>query len=111
MATTIEIERVPRPIEVGPEMDALARFFPPSVKWDGVIHENGMGAGSPRMSGKGLGSSVAIQDGRWIAGDHEQEQFTDDGRSSSSGNSTGCAAGPRATGATAPAWWTTTAMR
>jgi hypothetical protein len=35
-------ESVPRPIEVGQEMAALRRFYRDS-RWEGWIHEGGMG--------------------------------------------------------------------
>jgi hypothetical protein len=69
---------VPKPVEVGPEMDALSRFYG-NVRWTGTIHENGMGPGTPAMNGVGRGTVRPIQDGRWIAGDFEQEQFLEDG--------------------------------
>jgi hypothetical protein len=75
----LQVATVPRPIDVGPEMEALRRFFPDAVTWEGTIHEGGMGPGTPRMSGIGRGTATLIQDGRWIAGDYEQEQFLDDG--------------------------------
>jgi hypothetical protein len=74
----VDVAKVPRPIEVGPEMEALWRFFP-DVTWEGTIHEGGMGPGTPMMRGIGKGSAVPIQDGRWIAGDFEQDQFLADG--------------------------------
>jgi hypothetical protein len=37
---------IPRPVNPGPEMDALGRFFR-DVTWKGVIHEGGMGPGTP----------------------------------------------------------------
>jgi hypothetical protein len=37
-----DVAKVPRPIEVGSEMEALWRFFP-TVTWEGTIHEGGMG--------------------------------------------------------------------
>lgn len=73
------MEAVPRPIEVGPEMDALRRFCPEAVEWTGTIHEGGMGPGTPAMRGVGRGTHRPIQDGRWIAGDYEQEQYLEDG--------------------------------
>ena len=73
------IEAIPKPIEVGPEMAALRRFFPEVVTWEGTIHEGGMGPGTPAMRGIGRGTSSLIQDGRWIAGDYEQDQFLADG--------------------------------
>jgi hypothetical protein len=79
MVVRTGIEAVPKPIEVGPEMQALRRFCPARITWEGVIHEGGMGPGTPAMKGIGHGNHEVIQDGRWIAGDYEQEQFLDDG--------------------------------
>jgi hypothetical protein len=73
------LDMVPRPIEVGAEMDALRRFCPDEVAWKGTIHEGGMGPGTPAMRGIGRGSHRTLQDGRWIAGDYEQDQFLTDG--------------------------------
>jgi hypothetical protein len=78
MATTTNIERVPRPIEVGPEMERLSRFYRDST-WEGWIREGGMGPGTPRMRGVGRAIFVAIQGGRWFVGDFEQDQFLEDG--------------------------------
>ena len=69
---------VPRPIGVGPEMAALRRFYQ-DVTWKGIIHEGGMGPGTPAMTAVGRGTVQAIQDGRWIVLDCEQDQFLPDG--------------------------------
>ena len=69
---------VPGPVSVGPEMDALGRFYR-DVTWKGVIHEGGMGPGTPAMTGVGHSTSQVIQDGRWIAMDSEQDQYLEDG--------------------------------
>jgi len=69
---------VPRPIGVGPEMAALSRFYR-DVTWKGTIHAGGMGPGTPAMTGVGRGRVQAIQDGRWIVLDCEQDQFLLDG--------------------------------
>jgi hypothetical protein len=69
---------VPRPVSAGPEMAALARFYQ-DVTWKGVIHEGGMGPGTPAMTGIGHSRSRAIQGGRWIVVDSEQDQYLDDG--------------------------------
>ena len=69
---------VPRPVAAGPEMKALSRFYR-DVTWEGVIHEGGMGPGTPAMTGLGRGTARAIQDGRWIVLDCEQDQFLEDG--------------------------------
>lgn len=79
MADRTGVEAVPKPIGVGSEMAALGRFFPQVVSWKGTIHEGGMGPGTPTMRGIGRGTSELIQDGRWIAGDYEQDQFLEDG--------------------------------
>jgi len=70
--------KVPRPIAAGPEMKALGRFYR-DFTWKGVIHEGGMGPGTPVMTGAGHGTARAIQDGRWIVLDCEQDQFLEDG--------------------------------
>jgi hypothetical protein len=59
-------------------MEALRRFYP-DVTWDGMIHEGGMGPGTPAMRGVGRGTARPIQDGRWVQGDYEQEQYLVDG--------------------------------
>ena len=69
---------VPQPIGVGPEMAALSRFYR-DVTWKGTIHAGGMGPGTPAMTGVGRGKVQAIQDGRWIVLDCEQDQFLLDG--------------------------------
>jgi hypothetical protein len=69
---------VPRPPAAGPEMEALRRFYP-NVTWNGVIHADGMGPGTPAMTGVGRSASRVIQDGRWIVTDSEQDQFLEDG--------------------------------
>jgi hypothetical protein len=78
MAIATGIAAVPKPIGVGPEMAALHRFFH-GVEWEGKIHEGGMGPGTPAMKGIGRGTVRTIQDGRWIAGDFEQDQYLEDG--------------------------------
>jgi hypothetical protein len=78
MQTTHLAPQVPRPIDVGPEMSALAPFFP-DVTWTGRIMPGGMGPASPSMTAEGTGRHRRIQDGRWIVGDYRQDQFLDDG--------------------------------
>jgi len=70
--------KILRPISAGPEMEALGRFYR-DVTWKGVIHAGGMGPGTPTMTGAGHGEARAIQDGRWIVLDCEQDQFLEDG--------------------------------
>lgn len=69
---------VPQPITPGPEMAALARFYP-DVTWTGQISAGGMGPGTPAMSARGRGTHELIQDGRWIVGTYSQEQYLEDG--------------------------------
>lgn len=69
---------VPVPLRAGEEMEALRRFYF-DCTWSGVIEANGMGPGSPRMTATGSGSHTAIQDGRWIVGEYQQDQRLDDG--------------------------------
>jgi hypothetical protein len=69
---------VRQPIGAGPEMAALGRFYK-DVIWEGTIRAGGMGPGTPAMTGAGRGTARAIQDGRWIVLDCEQEQFLPDG--------------------------------
>lgn len=78
MVVSTGVVAVPKPIEPGSEMEALRRFFR-DVTWTGHIHENGMGPGTPAMSGVGRATVREIQDGRWIAMDAEQDQFLEDG--------------------------------
>jgi hypothetical protein len=78
MATCTDTVQIPKPIEPGPEMEALARFHS-NVTWTGTIEEGGMGPGSPAMTALGRGTHQLIQDGRWIVGTYEQDQFLLDG--------------------------------
>lgn len=78
MVVDTGIDLVPKPIEAGPEMEALRRFYP-DCTWEGRISEGGMGPGTPAMKGIGKATFEPIQDGRWFAGDFEQDQFLDDG--------------------------------
>jgi hypothetical protein len=78
MATSTDVAAVPKPIDVGPEMEALRRFYG-NVTWKGTIREGGMGPGTPQMNGVGRGTVQPIQGGRWFVGDFEQDQFLEDG--------------------------------
>lgn len=69
---------VPHPIAAGREMTALARFHT-DVTWTGVIEEGGMGPGTPAMTATGWGRHELIQDGRWIVGTYQQDQYLPDG--------------------------------
>jgi hypothetical protein len=71
-------ESVPKPIEVGQETATLRRFYHDS-RWEGWIHEGGMGPGTPKMKGVGRATFRPIQGGRWWVGDFEQDQFLLDG--------------------------------
>jgi hypothetical protein len=75
---TIVAPAVPRPIPVGAEMAALARFYP-DVSWSGRIVAGGMGPGTPAMRAEGYGRHELIQDGRWIVGTYAQDQVLEDG--------------------------------
>jgi hypothetical protein len=59
-------------------MTALRRFFP-DVTWTGTVVEGGMGPGTPQMAAQGRGVHRTIQDGLWIVGEYEQDQFLTDG--------------------------------
>src|SRR6185369_2076923 len=78
MTDVAVVAAVPRPIEPGVEMVALARFYP-NVTWTGEIEPDGMGPGTPAMTARGRGEHTIIQDGRWIVGDYRQEQYLLDG--------------------------------
>ena len=78
MAAMTDVERVPKPIKAGQEMKELARFHR-DVTWTGEIGPGGMGTATPPMIALGFGSHETIQEGRWIVGNYEQEQFLVDG--------------------------------
>jgi Protein of unknown function (DUF1579) len=78
VTTEMLVARVPHPITPGVEMQELARFFR-DVSWTGTIVEDGMGPGTPEMTASGSGTHELIQDGRWIVGTYEQDQFLQDG--------------------------------
>jgi Protein of unknown function (DUF1579) len=78
MASRPDLDAVPRPITPGPQMQALARFHP-DITWSGQIEEGGMGPGTPLMTATGRGTHHHIQDGRWIVGDYQQDQYLADG--------------------------------
>jgi hypothetical protein len=69
---------VPKPITPGPEMAGLARFHT-DVTWTGTIQPGGMGPGTPAMTAVGWGKHQTIQDGCWIVGTYQQDQFLPDG--------------------------------
>jgi len=69
---------VPRPIPIGAEMTELMRFHR-DVNWEGRVEPNGMGPGTPAMAAIGHGRHELIQDGRWVVGTYEQDQFLADG--------------------------------
>ncbi|MGW0758446.1 hypothetical protein ACWD1Y_18565 [Streptomyces sp. NPDC002814] len=73
-----DLDKIPRPIVAGPEMAVLARFCR-DMTWSGIVEEGGMGAGTPAMTARGRGTHEHIQDGRWIVGTYEQDQFLLDG--------------------------------
>ena len=69
---------VPQPITAGPEMEALMRFHR-DVTWAGRIAPGGMGPDTPEMVATGWGRHEGIQEGRWVVGTYEQDQFLLDG--------------------------------
>jgi hypothetical protein len=77
-ATVDAAASVPRPVTPGPEMAALARFFP-DVTWTGTVAAGGMAPGTPEMTAIGRASHRYIQDGRWIVVTGSQEQYLLDG--------------------------------
>jgi Protein of unknown function (DUF1579) len=76
--TTEIAAAIPRSAEPGPEMAALAPFYR-DWTWTGTIEANGMGPGSPEMSGVGSATCRLVQGGLWYACDFEQEQRLADG--------------------------------
>jgi hypothetical protein len=78
MSTPADTDLVPKPIPVGQEMEALARFHA-DVTWTGAIEAGGMGPGTPAMTATGSGRHERIQDGRWIVGTYRQDQYLLDG--------------------------------
>lgn len=78
MITAADVSQVPKPITPGAEMEALTRFHR-DVTWTGFIAEGGMGPGTPPMTATGRGTHERIQDGRWIVGSYQQDQFLPDG--------------------------------
>ncbi len=71
------LDSIPMPITPGREMAALARFHT-DVTWTGSIQAGGMGPGTPAMTAVGWGKHETIQDGRWIVGTYQQDQFLAD---------------------------------
>jgi hypothetical protein len=78
MSAVTDLDSIPKPITPGPEMAALARFHT-DVTWTGTIQAGGMGPGTPAMTAVGWGMHETIQDGRWIVGSYQQDQFLPDG--------------------------------
>jgi hypothetical protein len=72
------IATIPRPVVAGEETEALGRFLR-DVTWSGGIEEGGMGPGTPAQTATGKATHHWIQDGRWVVGDFEQDQFLEDG--------------------------------
>jgi hypothetical protein len=78
MSARVDTAAVPGRSAWEPEMAALSRFYR-DVTWKGIIQAGGMGPGTPAMTGVGRGKVQAMQDGRWIVLDCEQDQFLLDG--------------------------------
>jgi Protein of unknown function (DUF1579) len=72
------VSAIPRPVEPGEETALLAKFHPNGT-WRGVIHPGGMGPGTPQQVAIGSATHHWIQDGRWVVGDFQQDQYLDDG--------------------------------
>jgi Protein of unknown function (DUF1579) len=75
---TESVVSLPASAVAGAEMAALAPFYR-DWTWTGTIESNGMGPGSPEMSGVGRATCRLIQDGLWWACDFTQEQRLTDG--------------------------------
>lgn len=69
---------IPRPGVPGAEVEMLRRFHRDGT-WSGTIEAGGMGPGTPMQKAAGKAVHHWIQDGRWVVGDYEQDQFLDDG--------------------------------
>jgi len=78
MVAAADIANVPKPISIGPEMEALARFHV-DCSWKGTVFAGGMGPGCPAMIAFGKATHMPIQGGRWIVGTYEQVQHLLDG--------------------------------
>jgi hypothetical protein len=78
-AAAIDAPQFPASAKPGPQMAALAPFYR-DWRWTGTIGENGMGPGSPAMTGTGLATCRLIQDGLWYSCTFQQEQRLLDGR-------------------------------
>ena len=74
MSAGADLDSIPKPITPGPEMAGLARFHT-DVTWTGTIQPDGVGPGTPAMTAVGWGTHQTIQDGRWIVGSYQQDQF------------------------------------
>ena len=108
MSAVTDLDSIPKPITPGPEMAALARFHT-DVTWTGTIQPGGMGLGTPAMTAVGWGMHETIQDGRWIVGSYQQDQYLPAGTFVLTGSCTGSPAGTPPPGSTGPPWPTTTA--
>jgi hypothetical protein len=67
---------LPHPRTPGPEMAAVARFYP---DLDRDHRARGMGPGSPAMTACGQEVHRRMHGGVWIVGDYRQDQFPLDG--------------------------------
>lgn len=72
------VDTIPRPLEPGEETIALRRFHRDG-SWKGSIQEGGMGPGTPPQIATGRATHHWIQNGRWVVGDFEQDQYLEDG--------------------------------
>ncbi|TCC21560.1 DUF1579 family protein [Kribbella sindirgiensis] len=69
---------IPQPLHAGQEMTRLARFHR-DVRWTGTIRAGAVGPGSPAMTATGEGRHHTIQNGLWIVGEYQQDQYLPDG--------------------------------
>lgn len=71
-------DRIPGPIVAGPEGKAPTRLCR-DMTWTGIVRADGMGPETPAVIARGSGGRERVQDGRWIVGAYEQDQFLVDG--------------------------------
>lgn len=76
MTAVSAVATIPRPYVPGAETAALSRFHRDGT-WSGIIHEGGMGPGTPTQTAVGKATHHWIQGDRWVVGEYEQDQFFD----------------------------------
>jgi hypothetical protein len=103
-------ESVPKPIEVGQETATLRRFYHDS-RWEGWIHEGGMGPGTPKMKALGVQHSGRSKTGAGGLATSSKTSFSWMAHLSSSGSFTGSPGGLPGLANTVRRWRTITATR